>query len=314
MLTRHSYVFVLGAGAGVPYGLPLGDQLYQFICNDLWRQFRDEEIINHAKLFAQELRQTCGVSIDRYLNINQRLKDIGVLSIAAAIHFYEKESKGRLPFNKFSVKGDWYTYLYKKMIQGLETPEDLLRISENKVSFITFNYDRSFEHFMFSALRGLLKNAGISQERLATKLKEIQFIHVYGKIGSLPWETNFTYGQGTVEYGSDRRLPGEIAVFTQEMINLIYDERKDSPELVNAKNLISDADRIMFLGFGYDEMNISILGLPGLLQGKFVLGTAFESTQRERDEIENKLGLARARPESKIIDCDCLQLLRDYLN
>ncbi len=310
MLTRHSYVFILGAGAGKPYGLPLGDELYQFICGNIWKQFRDEDIEEMAKDFARELRQTCGVSIDRYLNINKGLKDIGILSIAAAIHFFELNSIPKLPFNNFSLEGDWYTCLYRRMIQGLETPEDLLRISENKVSFITFNYDRSLEHYLFNNLYGLLKNAGVSKEAVATKLVEIPIIHVYGKTGYLPWEGK---AAPSVHYGFDKRLPGEIAIQTQKMINLIYEERKDSPELERAKKLISNADRIIFLGFGYDEMNLSILGLPGLMQNKLVLGTAFNLTENERNQIETKLGFGRLHPESKIIDCDCLMLLREHL-
>jgi hypothetical protein len=313
MLTTHSYVFILGAGAGKPYGFPLGDELYQFMCNNLTAQFKDEYRKENAEDFSKELRQTCGVSIDKYLNINKGVKDIGVLSVAAAIHFFELNSIRNLPFNNFSLEGDWYTYLYKKMIQGLDTPEDLLRISENRVSFITFNYDRSLEHFLFSTLYGLLKNAMVSKEILASKLKEIPFIHVYGKIGYLPWETNFTYGGGTEDYGSCRKLPGEIATSTQKMINLIYDEIKESPEIEKAKKLISDAKRIIFLGFGYDETNLSILGLPSLLQNKYFLGTAFKSTGNERYQIKKRLRLSQAHPESNIIDCDCLMLLREHL-
>lgn len=316
MLIGFSYAFIIGAGGGKPYGFPLGDELYQFICNNVTAQFRDEDIKEIAELFSKELRQTCGVSIDRYLNINKRLKDIGVLSIAAAIHFYESKSIGKLPFNDFSLEGDWYTYLYKKMIQGLNTPEDLLRISENKVSFLTFNYDRSLEHYLFSNLHGLLKNAGVSKETIAAKLAEISIIHVYGKTGYLPWEKGVDITDPlTVSYGSDRRVPGEIAIQTQKMINLIYDERKESSELVKAKKLISDANRIIFLGFGYDEMNLAILGLPHLLQDKLGLGTAYKSTKNEIRQIENKFRFAKEHPNLvKIIDCDCLTLLREYLD
>ncbi|MGD0626417.1 MAG: hypothetical protein ABSB32_17070, partial [Thermodesulfobacteriota bacterium] len=148
---------------------------------------------------------------------------------------------------------------------------------------------------------------------IAYKLMEIQFIHVYGKIGYLPWERNFTYGAETVDYGNDRLLPGQLARRTQELIDLIYDERKNNPEIQKARKLISDANRIMFLGFGYDEMNLSILELPRLLEGKLVLGTAINSTRNEIGQIMKKLDFGKLLAGSKILDCDCLMLLREHL-
>ena len=142
---------------------------------------------------------------------------------------------------------------------------------------------------------------------------EIPFIHVYGKIGYLPWETNFTYGEETVDYGSGRTSPGQLAIKTQEFINLIYDERKKSSEIEKAKKFIWDADCVMFLGFGYDEMNLSILGLPGLLVEKVVLGTAFNSTRNEIIQIKEKLDSKKLHGDSNILDCDCLMLLREHL-
>ncbi len=268
---------------------------------------------DRAKALSRQLSLTCGVSIDKYLNINKKLYTDGVHAIATAFHFFELDSIEKLPFNNPNVQGDWYTYLYRQMIQGLETPKELLRVNENKVSFITFNYDRSLEHFLFTALHGLLKNAEIPKEKLSDKLIKIPIVHVYGKIGYLPWEKHFTSSEDCVPYAADQIPPGNIAVKTHGHIKLIYDERKGSPELEKAKELISNADRIFFLGFGYDEMNISILDLPDLLRGKFVLGTALNSTEKERDQIETKLGFRDVDPQSKIIDCDCLKLLRDHL-
>jgi len=306
MLTGNSYVFILGAGASKPYGFPLGDELYQFMCSSLMEQFRDEEVRKMAEEFSTELRQTFTVSIDKYLNINKSLKDIGILSIAAAIHFFESKSV---------LQGDWYTYLYKKMIEGLDTPEELLRIAENKVCFITFNYDRSLEHYLFSNLYGLLKNARVPKNEIAAKLTKIPIIHVYGRTGYLPWEK---YADVTnpliVPYaGFDSILPGEIAIQTQKMINLIYDERKNAPELEEAKELISNANNVFFLGFGYDEMNLSILGLPGSLQDKHVIGTAFGYTENEMDQVIGKLRSGVTIPRLELINRDCLTLLRERL-
>ena len=133
MLTESSYALIIGAGAGKPYGFPLGEELYQFICNN-YAQYvgADAYAQEVARDFSEELKLTSGVSIDRYLNINKKLKDIGVHSIATVMHFFEHNSIQKLPLNNPSVEGDWYTYLYKKMIQGLDTPKNCYELPKTK--------------------------------------------------------------------------------------------------------------------------------------------------------------------------------------
>jgi hypothetical protein len=320
MLDKFSYLFIVGAGAGKPYGLPTGKELYLHLQQNC--HFTHGDWAEAATYFMEELRLTSGVSIDKYININAaRLKDIGVLSIAAAIHFYETQSCLSMP-PRYLPNGDWMTYLFEKMHRGLNTPEDLLKLHDNNhVAFITFNYDRSLEHFLFSVLWGLIKNSNINihnetQWKAVTDvIKQIPIIHVYGKIGKLPWEDG-RYEPGrccsgdVVSYGHEGR-DGSFAVLarrTHTMIDLIYEERKDNPEIENAKKLISNSKRIFFLGFGYDENNLSILNLPGSLSGNFVVGTALHSTENERQQIRDLFRL-----NFTLRDCDCLTLLREYL-
>ena len=274
MLDKFSYVFIVGAGAGKPYALPTGKELYL------------------------HLQQNC----------------------------YETQSSPSMP-PRYLPKGDWMTYLFERMHRGLNTPEDLFRLHENNhVAFITFNYDRSLEHFLFSALWGLVKNSktNINDETqwkaVADVIKQIPIIHVYGKIGKLPWEADY-YQPGqfrlddVVSYGHDAQGGrfGVLALRTYKMIDLIYDERKNNPVIENAKKLISSSDRVFFLGFGYDEMNLSILGLPDLLKNKHVWGTALNSTGNEIYQIERKLRPEKFPPELEIKNCDCLMLLREHL-
>lgn len=320
-MLKGSYVFIIGAGAGKPYGLPTGKELYLHLQQACY--FPHGDYADAATYFRQELKLTSGVSIDKYININAaRFKHIGALSIAAAIHFYEKESCSLMP-PYYLPKGDWMTYLFEKMHRGLNTPEDLLKLHENNhVAFITFNYDRSLENFLFSVLWGLIKNsktkidAETQWKAVTGVIKQIPIIHVYGKIGKLPWEDD-RYESGlfcagdVVSYGHDAgggRF-NLLAGRTYKMIDLIYEERKNNPEIERAKELISSSDRVFFLGFGYDENNLSILNLPGSLSGKGVVGTAFHTTEKERQQIRDLLRL-----NFVLYDCDCFTLLRDYLD
>ena len=91
----------------------------------------------------------------------------------------------------------------------------------------------------------------------------------------------------------------------------MYSSRENKPELKRAQKLIFQADRILFLGFGYDNQNLEILKIPEILENKEVYGTAYNKTNSEIIHIKNKLGFSRKR--SEIHNYDCLTLLREHL-
>ena len=333
MLDKYSYVFIIGAGGSFPYGFPLGIDLYDNICGHFpyyVQNYLEENqgtvrginthLMNIAHEFSKQLRSTNNVSIDKYLNINTSFYDEGILAIISEIFNCEKQSL--LPpnvDNKYK-KNDWYSYLYQKMIQGLNTIDDILSINKNKISFITFNYDRSLEHYLFNTLYGLVKNAGVQKKQFAEIFCKIPFIHVFGNIGNLPWQkgeysNNLYYSKEWVEYGSEIKDvdPISVAQHIKDKIQIMYEKRQDNLEINNAKELILNADRILFLGFGYDEQNLEILDLPELLKNKQVFGTAFNATDNEIVHIRNLLNLKMSSPKSKIYSFDSLMLLREHL-
>ncbi|MHA1729166.1 MAG: hypothetical protein ACTSWY_10595 [Promethearchaeota archaeon] len=334
MLTKFSYVFIIGAGGGKPYGFPLGEELYNNICKNYASQLRNyfknneayfpfdvEGFIINAENYTNELKKTTGISIDKYLNVNSIFKQHGIHSIATEIYLSEIKSKLKLPNYQIKPEGDWYTYLFQKLIEGLNTVEDLKKTNENKISFITFNYDRSLEHFLFENLYGLVKNAKIERREIAEIFLKIPFVHVYGKVGYLPWQNKiyienpnfFREEKLIVSYGSDKRSPVTVGLNMHKMIEIMYGERKDKPELNRARSLISNADRVMFLGFGYDKLNLSILNLPYLLEGKRVYGTAYKATKNEIIHIKSLLGFNKVDKKSEIYNFDCLMLLKEHL-
>src|SRR5258708_38955318 len=71
----------------------------------------------------------------------------------------------------------WYEYLFNQLNTQFED------FGRNQLKILTFNYDRSLEHFLFTAL----KNAsGTSVGDCAGKLKTMQIIHLHGDLGPLP--------------------------------------------------------------------------------------------------------------------------------
>ena len=215
------------------------------------------------------------------------------------------------------INSDWYNYLFSTLIKGCKTFEDFSTALTNNISFITFNYDRSLEHFLFANLSSIFIDK--SEEEICSVINQIPIIHVYGKIGYLPWEK----GQGANEsniipYGEAK--PEDFFKYgfkNVDSISLIYDDRIQQDTKIRATQLIAQSKYIYFLGFGYDEINLSNIGLPQLLEQKRVYGTAFNCTPNEISVIEYLLQ-NKKHPKSvinsflEISNYSCYDLLRNY--
>ncbi len=191
-----------------------------------------------------------------------------------------------------------------KLTDELVRKEDYARFSENNVSFITFNYDRSFEYFFYEGLLNSFE--GISKDEIKEQLQEIRIIHVFEQVAGLEWQdfdTKITYGR---DINSVDNMEPLI-----ENLRIVYEE-SENPELQEAHKIISEADRIFFLGFGYAKENLEALKVPEKLRRiTNVYGTAWHFKPREIGDIITRLQHGDTRTHIK--DMDCLELLREYL-
>ena len=206
------------------------------------------------------------------------------------------------------IKQDWYSYLFQKMAEDLSQPESYDHFDANQVAFITFNYDRSLEHFLYESLSNAFSSA--PTDKIIKQLRSIQIFHVYGIVDKLPWQG------GETEYGND---------FTINSIN----EMENNIRLINERIHLDiramevamhNASRFYFLGFGYAEENMDVLGIRRIFNGdQKIYGTAMGLSDKEISEIRNYLSSnfrvkdsALNNPRIKR-DVDCHKLLRDWL-
>ena len=90
----------------------------------------------------------------------------------------------------------------------------------------------------------------------------------------------------------------------------MYTSRKNSQVIEKAIDLLKHADRILFMGFGYDLDNLNILGIPESIKHCYVFGTAKDNS---KNEIQHKKGLLSGTFDPMLISEDCLILLKEYL-
>ena len=254
MITRPT-VFILGAGASIPYGFPSGRQLRNNVIKRLqsanyggWHDIlRDLGFIpSEINNFVVALRGSGLISIDAFLERRTEFMEIGKATIALGLIQYEEQNRLNNPDND---ERSWYEYFYNKLItQSLEY------FIMNRVSIITFNYDRSFEQYLFTTLKFTF---GKTDKECAELLKNFSIIHVHGQLGNLPWQA-----QNSRHYSQTETV--EEVKKAVEGIVVVSEVNVDSFEFSRAFELLAEAERIYFLGFSYLNQNLSRLKINNI--------------------------------------------------
>lgn len=205
------------------------------------------------EIFADTFLKSGMPSIDAFLarrgkhRIGTRtIEDIGKAAIAH--HLIECEKPD--PLHAFP-DDHWYEYLWSFMADSLES------FGENRLSIITFNYDRSLEYYLMTALQ---HSFGISWQAAEQHLKKIPIIHVYGQLGVLSESSG-----ADVRSYTNAAKPAYVPIAANG-IRVIDESRDDDEVFDEAFSFLCDAQRICFLGFGFDETNVRRLRINELIQ------------------------------------------------
>lgn len=322
-------VFILGAGASNPYGYPTGKGLCDDICSTFKSNFHNiikgdndnttyqiGNLLYDPDKFCRNLEDATTPSIDLWLARNPKFSHIGKLAIILSIFNAERDSKFR---KDVKSDQDWYRDLYHKMTKSLHAPDSYKNFRNNRVTFITFNYDRSLEHFLYESLNNSFRSA--SGKEILNELNETPIYHVYGKIADLPWESNIDRDTA-VHYLKPDEDPCLEFTFShleklKNNIEIVYERKQSDYSEIHDK--ISSAKRIFFLGFGYASENLEILNIDKTLNDdQAIFGTALGFRKKEIEDIRNSITsnfkYKKGVYQNPIIeDMNCVSLLKEYL-
>lgn len=318
-------VFVLGAGASICYGFPSGRDLLLDVVdmvNELTRFPNSDESWHQIpfpqlRTFAQELLDSQLPSVDQFIESRPTYDRIGRVLIARTL--IPKEMA--LAISRRRVKKDlnsdnrvstqrWLEYLYSYMA----APTVDLFLEKNRVSFVTFNYDRVVEQFFFTALQ---RSHGLSNEQALALVRGMNIVHVYGTLGkfALDFDDNENARPFTHE------VTPQAVDIAADAIRILADHREGfSPEFTQAHELLAAAAKVCFLGFGYLPTNAARLLPTGVCEalaltrslsnrrmGKktIVFGTAYGLGDAERFRATKviPLGLELADRGANCLDC-----------
>jgi hypothetical protein len=302
-MIKTKTLFILGAGASAPFDYPTGVELR----NEILSRGYDTDIVkalnrcdDDKKPFFQEIKKFkevftgAGVySIDSFLEHRTEFMDIGKIFIARMLITYEIDNNLR------TTEKNWYMYLFDRLKVSFG------QLDQNNISFITFNYDRSLEQFLFESIKNQFGRGSTECEEMMKNFFPI--VHLYGQLDPLPWQ-----GQNGKEYSSTENLIERLRAAPVN-IKLISNERdiEKSEEFQKAYKLIEWADRIFFLGFSFDKTNLERLNIS-LMNQKEIIATSHGLEKTKVDWV-NTYFAKRSCVNIKLINFDALSLLQGHL-
>lgn len=285
-MINQKTVLILGAGASKPYGLPLGMELRDSVirAKDNFAIFQRALGIEFSRdeysEFTTELAHSGFSSVDAFLEENDKWLEIGKAAIALNLLKDEISSKNNL-FPPKQPKDHWYEVLWSY----LKAPSWAL-FKKNQISIITFNYDRSIEHYLVTLLSN---NYKIKPATAMRGLNNFPLLHVHGHLG------NYIANNGKPDFGN--KITKERFIAARSGIQIVHENKGDTSEFRKAQKLIKQADRVLLIGFGFHSQNMTKLGLIernqfNALGGFKVFGTHKGIKAREWGRICHYYGFA----------------------
>jgi len=175
----------------------------------------------------------------------------------------------------------------------------------NQLRIITFNYDRSLDHYLYTCLKN--KYPDKKDDEYSKLICPI--VHIHGKLGPLTWQEPFTFmweDDSTPSLYVPYDLMNKTEIKEMEFFNLaekkkyafevaiknitvIHESDEETPELITAREWLSDSERIIFLGFGFHQTNLSRLKINTLTPRQKEISGTIWGLSRERKQHINQL-------------------------
>jgi hypothetical protein len=276
----------------MPYGFPSGNELRRTILQSLdydtvpvgtrnFRHFLTEAGFSEKEIaeFATDLLQADNLSVDVFLERRPKFTNIGKVAIAAALLPFEANSLKTIfkpwvcdPQVGERASRGWYQYFATQLnLSFKEWGRGLLTI-------ITYNYDRSLEHYLFTIL---CNSCDHPPEMCWKRFQEIPIIHLHGELDTYqPLEPKaLCYGQP---------LNVESAKQAAAKIKIIHEVQADE-RFEQAQNVLNEAEVVCFLGFGYARENMARLKWTerrNLDRPKTIGGTVYKLTKAEQRRLQ----------------------------
>lgn len=325
MVFKPNTVLVVGAGASAEVGMPVGrglaEQIHSHANIESWRNPPEEHFVlvqamvqkytpqgmndAMAKMRSIALGIVSARSIDAYLDrmsADPQLVEIGKLLIAYFILRNEswshlkvaKATEGQLDLSE--TRNTWLSEFVLTLFDQVRL-ENLMTIA-SQVQIICFNYDRCLERYLQEALRVGYRLDAADADRVVSAFT---ILRPYGGLGRLP-PSPMGYGPAYVGFGAKVEaatlweMAGRIRTFTER-------HEQGDPVLQAIHKVLSDADQVVFLGFGYQRQNLELLRIQRdrtLPRARDVYASGLGVPDEQRETVSQELALTMGMKRTSI--------------
>lgn len=333
-------LFIVGAGASVDYGLPVGSILAKDIRLEamaLASGLNPAEVGRIGKHLMQRYqtepqrspkiaalkkisdRIYPAASIDRFIEQNSHddsVTEMGKVLISGCIS--EAEANGCLSLDRGEkvnltdpqISSSWCDSFLKFLVRG-QRWTDIEEMLGEDYSVICFNYDRCLERYLIS---GLQQAFGLRYPAAWDLVyNKLTILHPYGQLGRLP--SKAPDGDDGIAYGCRQSDPWIMA----ENIRTFTEKTQDYARDAEIHKVIDKSDRIVFLGFSFEQLNMQMMKIyPSKRRRSFASGYGIEPSQES--ELARRIRDMLGAPSSDVAHTavkiafgrSCKQTLDDY--
>jgi len=301
-MIKEKTVFVFGAGLSKSYGFPTNSELRDNVIGILSNGHGNANIPERIRILRNmgyefdEIKQVRSQlarggfdTVDEFLENrkNPKYRSLAKTAIAMALILCENPEM----FDRGNSTTDFYRFLFKKMYNDADEE----KFSDNRISIITYNYDRSFEQYLWGALKNFYD---IMPQEVDNIISKIKIIHIHGMLGFMPWQST--------KYREYRNVLDEssVALASEGIVN--FDEiEKTHKGYTSARNEIKEAENVIFVGFGFHQLNLSRLIEGNVLDDKKrISGTRVGIGDNQMEEIkrisQGKITEGHLHPEKAV--------------
>lgn len=272
-------VLITGAGASVPYRHPIGSELVNIIREKLENKSsalyrfltgkgRSEEMArmkynlpsihpDTIEDFRKNFIMSASYSIDEFSSLNfSKYGKIGKMCVAFVLRECEEFEYLYPPGTQASLqKQDWIKLLFNLHFGHVLDPDSI----EN-LTYITFNYDRVFEKKLYDFVSA--RHSSMTQEEW-NKVSALRIHHIYGSLGPPEWDLS-NKREPWNDFGfkkEDNYCEFQVQASARDIRVYTEENQRDAPIPEHFYDHIYNAEKIYFLGFGFNETNVKRLGI-----------------------------------------------------
>ena len=336
-MIRTKTTLIVGAGASQEIHMPSGPELLDRTAQayDFYR-FGGEQMTKDSSALLRHLGKLAerpGNSQEKLFAATERLRTAAKMSLLIDTAIEQNDDNplvalcGKLAIAHFICQGEarsnlratpmypgelplkagdfWLLELGKLMTTGV--PRSRVHQCFENLSIISFNYDRSIEHFLPYALMTAYGMTLLEAQR--TVSEHLRIVHPYGTIGRLPWQKG---DAPDVEWGNES--PWNMAALLTQ-IRTPSELMADTRALTELRNAMIKSQRIVFMGFGYHPQNVDLLidtsfsHNPDVVAG--ISGLAGPAQTTVVRMLRRKLNLDKD-DRLMVVGAKCFDLMRDY--